>query len=165
MRVRQTTMHVTHVNLSKDLRGGERQMLTLINALSNQVDQAVIVRRDSLLHEAMIRYKQIEIVAVPSSPLAAAFQLRNTDVAHIHEARCIRTGAAGALLFNVPYVITRRKPRKPHRHFLTRYCYQRAGKIAAVSRTVHASMHDYDKHLPLQMIYDYLAPMTRTWSR
>lgn len=152
-------MHVSHVNLGKELRGGERQMLTLIEALRNKVDQAVVVRRNSRLHAAVTALSDIDIAAVPSSPVAASLRLRKTDVAHIHEGRSIRAGALASFLFDVPYVITRRMLRKPHTHFLTRQCYRRAGRITTVSRTVHACMHEYDEHLPLQTIYDYVPSM------
>lgn len=161
---RQIHMRVTHVNLGKALRGGERQMLALIDALRGRVDQILIVRRKSRLHDAVADRNDIEVVATPASSLLAAIQLRGTDVAHIHDAHSVRTGALACLLFGVPYVITRRVPHMPRGFFLTRYSYLHAGKITTVSRTVQATMHEYDANLPLQTVYECLPPLQPDFS-
>jgi glycosyltransferase involved in cell wall biosynthesis len=151
-------MRVCHVNLSKELRGGEHQTVSLVRALRHRVDQRVIVRRDSPLHACLedLDLEGVEVVPVPNSPIAALKATRDADLLHIHEGRSVPIGAARSLL-GTPFVVTRRVLKAPTSRPSTRWCYRRAEHVVSVSQAVGRVMKDYSPETPVTTIYDCVA--------
>jgi glycosyltransferase involved in cell wall biosynthesis len=149
-------LRVTHVNLSKDFRGGERQTLELILALGETVHNRCIVRRDGPFHERLTGAPSVEVVPVANSPLAALRATTETDLIHIHDGRTVPIGAVRSAWSGTPFLVTRRVTRVPSSSFVTRWCYSRAGAIAAVSDSVARVMSAYAPRLSVRTIHDGL---------
>ncbi|HEY5624556.1 MAG TPA: glycosyltransferase family 4 protein [Gammaproteobacteria bacterium] len=151
-------MRVCHVNLSKELRGGEHQTVSLVRVLRHRVDQRVVVRRESPLHACLdeLELEGVEVVPVPNSPIAALRSTRGADLVHIHEGRSVPIGAARSLL-GTPFVITRRVLKAPTSRPSTRWCYRRAEHVVSVSQAVGKVMTDYSPQTPVTTIYDCVA--------
>jgi glycosyltransferase involved in cell wall biosynthesis len=147
---------VSHINLSKEFRGGERQMLVLMDPLQGRVNQRAIVRKNGRLHHQLLKLDGLTAVPVSSSPLLAFPALLKFDLVHVHEGRSVQAAAIARVVAKVPYLITRRVPRKPHRHWMTRKCYRLASEVTAVSNVVRDRMIEYDDSLTISTIHDYL---------
>jgi len=147
-------VHVTHVNLSKDFRGGERQTLELMRELADAVHNRCVVRRGSPFHERLDELPDVQVVPVANSPLAALRATTATDLVHVHDGRTVPVGAARLVLSGTPFLVTRRVIRVPSSSQVTRWCYSRAGVIAAVSDAVARGMQAYDSRSSVRTIYD-----------
>ncbi|HSG65080.1 MAG TPA: glycosyltransferase [Gammaproteobacteria bacterium] len=150
-------MDLCHINLSKELRGGEVQMLALIDCLADRYEQSVIVRRDSPLHRHLADRARsaLDIIPVPSSVPAAVRAARKFDLLHVHEGRSVQVGA-WASLFGTRFVVTRRVPSLPKHDLFTRWFYSRASATIGVSETVSAIMRGYLGDSAVQTILDYV---------
>jgi glycosyltransferase involved in cell wall biosynthesis len=144
-----------HVNLSKELRGGEMQMLALMEAYGDRFDQSVIVRGKSLLHARLIRngVESRRIRPVANSVLAAMRAAGKVDLIHVHEGRSVQVGAVRSVL-GTPFIATRRVLNLPGPHAPTRWCYGRASAIVGVSEAVSVRMRDYCGAARIQTIID-----------
>ncbi len=148
-------MQICHVNLSKDLRGGERQTIALVRTLDGRVRQKVVVRRDAPLHDELTQLDLAngEIVPVANSAVAAICATRGADLVHVHEGRTVTVGAVRSLL-GTPFIVTRRVLNSPKDNLVTKWCYRRALRIATVSKAVARTMRAYAVTTPVSTIYD-----------
>ena len=149
-----SVVRVTHLNLCRDFRGGERQMLELMLALRPSVTNRCLVRRDGPFHRRLIPVDGVEVVGVANSPLAALMRASDTDLLHVHDGRSVPVGALRSLLSHTPFVVTRRVLRIPDAGAATRWCYGRAAAVVTVSDAVAADMRGYDARLRISTIAD-----------
>lgn len=119
-------MNILHIDLGKELRGGQYQVLLLMSALERRGHrQMLVTRRDSpLLAAAALR-------GLPAQPLAARLP-SGYEILHAHEARA----HTRALLTRLPVVVARRVafPVKPGP--LSHWKYRRVEHYIAVSEFV-----------------------------
>ncbi len=155
-------MRICHINLSKELRGGEHQTVSLVRTLRHRAEQRVVVRRDSPLHHRLekLELEGVEVVPVANSPIAAIRASSGTDLLHIHEGRSVSIGAVRSLL-GTPFVLTRRVLKPPKSLPTTRWCYGRAEHVVAVSQAVGSVMSSYGVDTPVTTIYDCVATVKR----
>lgn len=128
-------MRVTHVNLARGFRGGERQTFNLIEGLAKLgVGQVLVCRKKSELNR---RVKSLGIDTIETShPLLGHIQLPPVDLIHVHEARGAYWAAIEHRLRNTPYMITRRIPNPLSNSRITAGVYARAAKLFGVSQDV-----------------------------
>lgn len=152
-------LRIAHLNLSKDLRGGERQTIALIEAIAESVDscwlrQIAVVRKDSRMAKASSAISaECELRPVRPNLVSALRGVLNADLIHVHEGRGTQVGAL-ASLFGIPFVVTRRIIKRPKDFFLTRWCYRRADRIACVSSAVAGVMRQYQRTANLGVVPD-----------
>lgn len=149
-------MHLCHINLSKEYRGGEVQMMSLIDCLGDRYRQSVIVRRNGLLHRRLEDHARgsLRIVPVPSSVPAAVYAARGERLLHVHEGRSVQVGA-WASLFGARFIVTRRVPNVPKGDVFTRWFYSRASATIGVSEAVSNIMREYLRDAAVETILDY----------
>lgn len=157
-------MHIVHINLSREFRGGELQTVALVEALDgvgreSGLEQTLVVRKGSRFHRYCATHGGFSLLPVKPSLLRAARAGLDADLVHIHEGRSTKVGALLSLT-GIPFVITRRVPNRPKDFFLTRWVYSRAGSIACVSNDVAKIMRDYSDAREVTTIYDCIRPMT-----
>src|SRR5258706_2061875 len=119
-------MRILHVDLGKEMRGGQYQVLLLVQGLAARGhQQALVARRGSpLLKEALRR----------GWKAGAAFLPGPWDVIHAHDAQAhTRVVLRGA---KVPLVVSRRLAFPVRRGFFSRLKYRRAAHYLAVSEFV-----------------------------
>lgn len=119
-------MRVAHLDSSVTLRGGQHQLLHLIDYLSHQgVDQVLLAPSDS----ALLPHVNISVL-----PLTW-FTLRNVqaDIFHAHDAR---THTLAALTGVRPLVVSRRVAFPVKQGWLSRWKYRRPDLFLAVSAFV-----------------------------
>lgn len=144
----QHIVKITHVNMAREFRGGERQTLALIGALKElpaadgSLQQSLIVRRGSKLHQAASAYPYLKVKAIRPSTFGIVAKTQHSDIVHVHEGRSVRAGAIAALLGR-SFVLSRRITKQPKSFFLTRWAYQHADAILCVSKCVADVMSEY----------------------
>ena len=141
-------MRITHINLARGFRGGERQTALLIQYLSKQsIPQYLVCRTDSPLRQYLMDTPGLSFIPA-NHYLHGHFRHRqSTDLCHAHEAK----GAYWAYLRHIfkktPYVITRRVLNPLSRNPLTRSVYRQARAVVALSSAVKERIQAYDPGL------------------
>ena len=146
-------MHITHINLAKGFRGGERQTALLIAGLAQrQVKQQLIARHDSPLLKIVDRIPDLTIYPVKKPHIWQLKRRLDTDILHAHEAKAAQWCCLYHLLYPKPYIITRRVPHKPKRNFFTRRVYHQAAALIALSTAIKNILHAYNDQLKIHII-------------
>lgn len=130
-------MKVVHSSYARGLvRGGERQLVLLVEALARKgVHQQVLCRQNSGLHEALCCFEGIEMLPA-RNPYLDWVRVGDGDVLHAHEARAAYWAGLRGAAFARPYVITRRVLNPLSHSRLTRRVHAGAAAVVGVSRAV-----------------------------
>jgi glycosyltransferase involved in cell wall biosynthesis len=125
-------MKVLHIDLGREMRGGQHQALALVKALG---DEAVLMARaGSPLFESA-RSEGVEVI--PASFRAVREITRSIDLAHAHDAHSHQWLALGS---KRPFVVSRRVAFPVKRGFLSRWKYARAAHFLSVSDFVKCQL-------------------------
>ncbi|MDR2153306.1 MAG: glycosyltransferase family 4 protein [Helicobacteraceae bacterium] len=151
-------MHITHINLARGFRGGERQTILLISELAKtDIKQTLVCRRDSPMIE---RLKDINALEFRFANYFFSGHLNGvkTDLLHAHEAKAARWAWIENILRKTPYIITRRvlnqiKPR-------TIKIYKKARKIVTLSKAIETIVKSADRSLDTAIIPSASADLT-----
>ncbi|WP_075880507.1 glycosyltransferase family 4 protein [Vreelandella massiliensis] len=132
-------MHITHVNLARGFRGGERQTEILIKTLAekspNEVSQTLVCRSDSPMRQHLQGVARLEFQ--PSNhQLAGHFQLGKTQLVHAHDAKGVHWAYLHHRLKRTPYLITRRIDSPVKRKWFNQQCYSHASARVAISQCI-----------------------------
>ena len=137
-------MHVIHVNVAKNYRGGERQTELLMTELHGRgVVQSLVGRRGSPLSQR-IAAAGIDVRPVTGHLPGVVRALRGADVVHVHEGRSIYAAWLNSILRGTPYVATRRVNNPIREHALAHRAYRGAACIAAVAPQVADVVRAFD---------------------
>lgn len=128
---------ISHLNLAKEFRGGERQTWLLMRELAKRGwPQRLVAGRSSELALRATEIPGLEIRRVSSNPLEWVAATRSSAIAHAHEARAVYLGLIGRWTNGCKGVITRRvtRPQKPS--WLRNQAYGSADAVVAISAAV-----------------------------
>lgn len=118
-------MRILHIDTGPDLRGGQRQLLMLLQGLEARGHEQTLLARGETLR------------AWPGAPLmkGALWRLsRTVDVVHAHDGR--GHALAAQYCWRKPLVVSRRVAFPIKKDILSKFKYRRAQKYLAVSRHV-----------------------------
>lgn len=149
---------VTHINLAKGFRGGERQTLNLIEGCRDiGIEQALVCRRGAELGERAraVGCRVLEI----ANPLMGHGALANASINHVHEARGVYWAMIEYIIRKTPYVITRRIPNPVSGSFANRYAYRNATSLVGVSQDVANRLTQQTGHASTAIL-DSCTPLT-----
>ena len=143
--MRAVSLNVLHVDTERGWRGGERQTLWLAKELAARGYVSIVAARDR--EPLMQRAMEAGVETVSCAPrfegdLSAAWRLRRVirdrkiDIVHAHTAHAVATAALATLRLDVPVVVARRVDFKLRDNAPTRWKYDRAAMIIAISRAV-----------------------------
>lgn len=150
---------ITHVNLQKNFRGGERQTLLLIEALQHRkIRQQLVVRANSELYQRAIELKYLQVIAISKPFFFSLARAQESDLLHAHEAHAAHWCRAAKKLYGIPYVITRRVTHPPKNNRFTRAVYSQATCTISLSRAISEVLHSYQPDLPVERIPDMFSP-------
>jgi len=139
------TLHVLHVDTERGWRGGERQTLWLARELARRGYTSPIAARagEPLAQRAaeagldVVRCgPRSEIDMVAAWRLRQAIRERAIDIVHAHTAHAVAVAAVATMGTGVPMVVARRVDFPLRDNFGTRWKYERAAVIIAISRAV-----------------------------
>lgn len=148
-------MRITHVNLARGFRGGERQTQLLISALSELgVEQSLVARRDSPLLAKLAGVPRLELCPVgkPYWGHIPRLHRMRADLVHAHEARAAQWALLNHWHNRTPYVITRRIDRVPRNLSFTRAVYRNAAAVAGLSIAIRNSVQRLAPGKPVEII-------------
>ncbi len=134
---------LTHVNLARGFRGGERQTELLIRELAaTAMPQRFIGRRDQPLIERLADVSNLEILPV-GKPFVAHVGKARGGWLHAHDGHGAHFAHAANRWVGAPYVITRRVDNSPSGSRGTRAMYRRAAGVAVLSDAIGRVMTNY----------------------
>ncbi|HET7313111.1 glycosyltransferase family 4 protein [Salinisphaera sp.] len=134
---------LTHVNLARGFRGGERQTELLIRELAGHgMPQRFIGRRDQPLAARLADVPKLEIRAI-GKPFIAHVGKARGGLLHAHDGHGAHFAHAANRLVGAPYVITRRVDNRPGGSRTTRAMYRRAAGVAVLSEAIGRVMTAY----------------------
>ena len=132
---------ITHINLARGFRGGERQTQLLLAQLAALGwRQRLVARRGEPLTSACAGLAGLDVCEVSGNLLSAARALGDTRLVHVHQGRSLQAAYLNRLMRGIGYVVTRRVQKGPGKSPLNRIMYRRAGAVVAVSDAIGASL-------------------------
>ncbi|MDO4433741.1 MAG: glycosyltransferase family 4 protein [Alysiella sp.] len=157
-------MKIIHVNLARGFRGGERQTVTLIQALAQQNDlqQVLVCRNHSPMREALKNLPHLSFVDARAQ-WQGHFQAGRADVVHAHEARAAHWAYLHHLMLKTPYLITRRVDFALKKAFLTQETYCSAAVLVAISHAVAEKLRHFA--VPVEVIADSFSKLPENPAR
>lgn len=144
---------LTHLNLARGFRGGERQTELLMRGLAALGwTQRLVCRRGEPLAARCRDVPGLQVVEAGAGVAGAFSALRGAGLVHSHEGRGVQAAWFNRLLRGTPYVITRRVQKVPRGSLLNRRMYGRAAAIVAISEAIRGSLVRLDARLPVTVI-------------
>ncbi|MCO7245801.1 glycosyltransferase family 4 protein [Halomonas sp. Mc5H-6] len=138
-------MHITHVNLARGFRGGERQTEILIKTLaeqsSNDLSQTLVCRHDSPMRQHLHGVEKLKFQTADHQ-LAGHFHLGDTQLIHAHDAKGVHWAYLHYCLKGTPYLITRRVDAPVKRKWLNQQSYSHASARVALSQVIKCHLED-----------------------
>lgn len=130
---------ITHINLAKGFRGGERQTLLLIEELSKKgYSQKLVTRENSTLREKikMLKLENLEIVSISKPYFFNLAVFKNSSLLHAHETKAAQVAFWANLFHKIPYIITRRVDNPISNNFFNKRIYGNAKCVAVLSSAI-----------------------------
>ena len=153
-------MHICHVNLARNFRGGERQTQLLIEQLAaHDISQTLVCRQDSPLRQALSGVKGLGMVAADQMWVGHK-HVPDADLVHAHEARAVHWAWWHSKLRRTPYVLTRRVPQPIKDKWFNRRTYKGAATAVAISSPIEAHL-EARRWCPVTRIPSALSHFTR----
>jgi glycosyltransferase involved in cell wall biosynthesis len=140
---------ILHLDTERGWRGGQRQVLWLAQALDSGRYRSLIAARPG--EPLAIRAAAAGLSVVPSQPfgeldIAAAIHLRRVllrervSIVHAHTAHAVALAAMATLASDARVVVTRRVDFRLRPNLATRWKYDRADAVIAISEAVAAAL-------------------------
>ncbi len=147
------TIRLCHVSLARGYRGGERQALFTIAETSknNSYSAIAVTRKSNKLNQLVSLIKNVTTLGA-SNLLEGHFSKSTSKLSliHVHDGKAVYWALIHKLLFNTPYIITRRVDHFLNNRFLTRVAYRKAAKVVAISTAIQKSLENFGlKNIPV----------------
>lgn len=145
---------ICHVNLANGFRGGERQTMLLIEALSQEgYKQRLIARKGSELSARCQSISQLDILETSFLAFDSFSNSEDNIFFHFHESRSFPAFYLYGLFKNLNYIYTRRVQRPPKNNFISNKIYREAKNIVCLSSSIAYSVkNSIGKDLELKII-------------
>lgn len=144
---------LTHLNLSRGFRGGERQTELLIRGLAALGwSQRLVARRGEALADRCRDVPGLHITEAGCGVAGAFVVLRGAGLVHSHEGRGVQAAWLNRLIRGAPYVITRRVQKGPKASVLNRRMYRSAAAVVAISEAIRAALAELEARLTVTVI-------------
>ena len=128
-------MRILHVDTGRELRGGQRQVLLLLEGLRAAGEDCLLLARPgSPLFQTA---SAAGLPVYPASLLALRQHSKVSDIVHAHDARAHTLAALGA---RSRFVVSRRVAFPVKRSLLSQWKYRQAARFLAVSQFVGAEL-------------------------
>lgn len=143
---------LTHLNLARGFRGGERQTELLIRGLAaTGWRQRLVARRGEPLAARCRDVPGLDVVEAGGGVAGALRGLPGAGLVHSHEGRGVQAAWLNRVLRGIPYLITRRVQKVPA-GWLNRRMYRTAAAVVAISEAVREALARMDATLPVAVI-------------
>lgn len=144
---------LTHLNLARGFRGGERQTELLIRGLAALGwSQRLVARRGEPLADRCRDVPGLYIAEAGSGVAGAFLALRGAGLVHSHEGRGVQAAWFNRLVRGAPYIITRRVQKGPTSSALNRRMYRSAAAVVAISEAIRAALARLEARMSVTVI-------------
>jgi glycosyltransferase involved in cell wall biosynthesis len=144
---------LTHLNLARGFRGGERQTELLIRGLAALGwPQQLVARRGEPLAARCRDVPRLRIAEAGGGVVGAFVALRGAGLVHCHEGRGVQAAWFNGVTRGTPYLITRRVQRPPRGTVLNRRVYASAVAIVAISEAIRGALARQATRAPVTVI-------------
>lgn len=133
-------MRIVHINLERSWRGGERQVLYLMEGLRRLGHESHLMARRNEEFISRVTGSGFPVHVVAKPFLLHGTLLSGFDVVHAHETRGLQVAAAWKTLNRLPLVYTRRVDNPPSGNPLTRFIYARIDRMGVISSAIGTVM-------------------------
>lgn len=143
-------MKIAHINLARGFRGGERQTVTLIQSLGEQyadLQQFLVCRADSPMRE-MLQNHAVSFVSAEKQ-WQGHRAIADADCVHAHEAKAVHWAWLHHLIWQTPYILTRRVDFPLKNNFLGAKTYGAAHTVVAISQAVHDKVSAFSQRVKM----------------
>jgi glycosyltransferase involved in cell wall biosynthesis len=124
-------LRLVHVDTGREMRGGQRQVLLLLNGLREAGEECVLLSRaGSPLFESAATAGH---AVYPATLANLWLRSKRADLVHVHDAHA---HTQAALASRAPFVVSRRVAFPLKRSFLSHWKYRQAARFVAVSQFV-----------------------------
>jgi glycosyltransferase involved in cell wall biosynthesis len=154
-------LRILHVDTGRELRGGQRQVLLLLNGLRAAGEECTLLARaSSPLFESAT---EAGFPVYPVGLRTLRLHSRSADLVHAHDARA---HTLAALSVRAPFVVSRRVAFPLKRSLLSQWKYRQASRFLAVSRFVAAELERAGlAQNKIDVVYDGVQDVTAAvWS-
>lgn len=152
---------ITHINLAKGFRGGERQTLLLIKELSKQgYIQKVITRTNSELAKRLKDTKNLTIIKIHKPYFFNLKAIKDSSILHAHETKAAQFSYFSNLIYNIPYIITRRVDNPIKNNFFNKNIYTKATYTVPVSSVIKNETLKINDKINIKIIADAYSKLT-----
>ena len=130
---------ITHINLAKGFRGGERQTLLLIQELSQHgYEQLFVTRVDSEVAKRVqaLNLQNIKFTQIAKPYVLHLSHLKQSSLIHAHETKAAQVAFFANLLYKIPYIITRRVDNPIKKNFFNQKIYENASYTVVLSHAI-----------------------------
>ncbi len=139
---------ITHINLAKGFRGGERQTLLLISQLSKQgYLQQLVTRKDSDLAEKAKTVKNLKIIQIGKPYFLHLKKIKNSRLLHAHETKAAQLCLLMFLRYQIPYIVTRRVDHPIKHNLFNKKIYEKAQYTIALSSVIQQKVAQLSKRI------------------
>lgn len=143
---------LTHVNLARGFRGGERQTELLIRELAARgIAQQVVLRRDEPLAQRLADVPNLVRLPISKPFVLSVREVRGAFL-HAHDGKGAHFAHAAHVLAGCEYVFTRRVDNVPSSSWLTRQMYRKARAVAVLSRAIDRVVQAYQPGVSTERI-------------
>lgn len=134
-------MIITHANLAKGFRGGERQTALLIEYLEklNIEHQYLACRIDSPLRKHLKHVSNLTFVNA-NHQLKGHFGIPKTDIIHAHDAKAVHWAWIQHKIHARPYILTRRIDNPVKNKRFNQMTYKAASQRVAISKIIENNL-------------------------
>ena len=133
-------MKIVHINLERTWRGGERQVLYLMEGLRRLGHECHLVARRNDIFISRAREQGFPVHVIKKPFVLSGYIFSGFDVVHAHETRGLQIAALWKSFNRKPLIFTRRLDSPPSGNILTRLFYSRIDVMAAISENISSVM-------------------------
>ncbi len=155
-------MRILHIDTEKGFRGGEQQLLWLVEGLKNRgIYSKVGCLNNGKLHQYCLK-KNLDVLPLSGNILFDIIKLskesKNFDIIHAHAAKAHLVSAFTKSIVKKPLIYTRRIDYIPKKDPITRFKYRSCDAIVAVSNAVKETIRFLSKNTKIYTIHSSTDP-------
>jgi len=144
---------LTHINVSRGYRGGERQTELLVRELDSfPIKQTLVARKNQPLSRRL-NDLDINIIENNGDPFSVFFASRNSDLIHCHEGRSPYGAYLTKFFLNKPYIVTRRVDNPIRSNIFSHGVYRGASSVVCVANKVASIVNNYDSNVRTEVVH------------
>lgn len=132
---------IIHLNFAKGFRGGERQTIILARELSSAgYKQKLIVRTGSPMAQLASDIEHLQVIEISKPYWLYLFKVKGAGLLHAHETKAAQFAYLAHLLFNKPYIVTRRVDHDIRQNVFNKSLYTNAEYCVSLSQAIQKTI-------------------------